>query len=434
MSSAPLKAVPDIDVDTENLTRTDAGIVSSTQTIPLPSVGATQAAAQGIPVPPGQTAQIRPQAAAAPAAAPNTASRPTMKYLLHALLKHGASDLHVKAMRPPMYRINGKLVAAKMGELTVDAVKEILYSVLNDKQVRELEKHLQVDASFSLEGMGRFRVNVYMQRGSIAGVIRMIPLTIPSLDSLGLPAVLKELALKKRGLILVTGSTGSGKSTTMAGMINHINESRHSHIVTIEDPIEFVYRDIKSSVSQREVGADAISMHDALMGAMRQDPDVITIGEMRQQETIETALTAAETGHLVLSTLHTNDARSTIDRIIDVFPAGAKNQVRIQLSACLLAIVSQKLVPRADGEGRVAACEVLVKSPTIENLILNNELDKINEAIAGSTTYYKMQTFNQALEKMVMAGVISNEDAIYASNQPDDLKMRLSGFKKEEGY
>ena len=369
----------------------------------------------------------------APAAAP-ASGRPSMKYLLHALLKHGASDLHLKSGRPPMYRINGKLVAAKMAELTTEAVKEILYGILSDKLIRDFEKNLQVDCSFLLEGMGRFRANVYIQRGTVAGVIRMIPLTIPSLDSLNLPAVLKELAMKKRGLVLVTGSTGSGKSTSMAAMINHINENRHSHIVTIEDPIEFVYRDMKSSVSQREVGSDALSMQDALMGAMRQDPNVITIGEMRSPDTIATALTAAETGHLVFSTLHTNDAKSTIDRIVDVFPAGAKNQIRIQLSACLLAIVSQKLVPRADGEGRVAVCEVLIKSPTIENLILTGEIDKINEAMASSTSYYKMQTFNQALEKLVMSGTITNEDAIFASNAPEDLKMRLSGFKKEEGF
>lgn len=333
-----------------------------------------------------------------------------------------------------MYRINGKLVVAKMPDLDSETVKQVLYSILSQKMVRDFEKNLQVDCSFSIEGMGRFRANIYMQRGTVAGAVRMIPLSVPTLDSLGLPSVLKELVIKKRGLILITGSTGCGKSTTLAGMLSQINDHRHSHIVTIEDPIEFVHRDNKSTVSQREVGADAVDMHEALMGALRQDPDVIAIGEMRQPATIEVALTAAETGHLVLSTLHTNDARSSINRILDVFPENAKNQVRVQLSSSLLAIVSQKLVPRADGQGRVAVCEILIKSPTIENLILNNELDKIEDAMANSTTYYKMQTFNQALEKMVMAGTINNEDAIFASNSPDDLKMRLSGFKKEEGY
>jgi len=363
-----------------------------------------------------------------------SAHRPTMKYLLHALLKHGASDLHLKAGRPPMFRINGKLVPAKLPELAADTVKEILYNILNAKLIHQLEEHMQVDCSFNMESMGRFRANIYIQRGTVAGVIRMIPLTVPSIDSLGLPSVLKDLCVKKRGLILLTGSAGAGKSTTMAAMVNHINEHRHSHIITIEDPIEFVYRDIKSSICQREVGTDALNMHEALVGSLRQDPDIITIGEMREIDTIQAALTAAETGHLVLSTLHTNDARSTVDRILDVFPANSKNQVRVQLSASLLAVVSQKVVMRADGEGRIAVCEVMIKSPTIENLILNNELDKIDDAIATSTTYYKMQTFNQTLERLVLAGVITNEEAIYASNQPEDLKMRLSGFKREEGY
>lgn len=359
-------------------------------------------------------------------------NRPSMRYLLHALVKHGASDLHLKANRPPMYRINGKLVSAKMTELSAEAVKEILYSTLNERLIRDFERNLQVDCSFQIEGIGRFRANVYMQRGTVAGAVRMIPLTIPTLDSLGLPSVLKELAVKKRGLILITGSTGSGKSTTMASMINYINEHRHAHVVTIEDPIEFIYRDRKCSVSQRELGTDSNSVQEALMGALRQDPDIIAIGEMRQPETIETALTAAETGHLVISTLHTNDAKSSINRIVDVFPSASKNQVRIQLSACLLAVVSQKLVPRADGEGRVPACEIMIKSPTIENLILQGEVEKIDEAMSTSTTYYKMQTFNQSLERLVMAGIITNEDAIFASNSPEDLKLRLAGFKREE--
>lgn len=369
------------------------------------------------------------------AAASNAKSAaPSMKYLLQALLKHGASDLHLKAGRPPLYRINGKLVPAKMPDLNAESVKQVLYGILSEKLIKTFESAHQVDCSFKLDNMGRFRANIYLQRGTVAGVIRMIPFNVPSLETLGLPAVLKELALKKRGLILVTGSTGSGKSTTMSSMVNHINEHRHAHIVTIEDPIEFIYRDAKSTISQREVGSDTNSVQEALMGALRQDPDIISIGELRQPETIHTALTASETGHLVISTMHTSDARSSIDRIIDVFPAEAKNQVRIQLSACLVAVVSQKLVSRSDGEGRIPVCEIMIKSPTIENLILKNELDKIDEAIATSTTYYKMQTFNQALEKLVLNGTITNEEAIHASNSPEDLKLRLSGFKKEEGF
>jgi twitching motility protein PilT len=407
MSSSPLKAVPK-----------ETAIMG---TIAVEQATTTQSPAQ------------KAQATASPNTSITNANKPTMKYLLHALVKHGASDLHIKSNRPPMYRINGKLVAAKMGDLATDVVKEILFSVLTTKLMGEFERNLQVDFSFAVEGMGRFRANVYMQRGTPAGVIRMIPLTVPSLEQLGLPSVLKELALKKRGLILVTGPTGSGKSTTMAAILNHINEHRHAHIVTVEDPIEFIYRDQKSSICQRELGTDANTMMDALVGALRQDPDVITIGEMRDIKTVETALTAAETGHLVVSTLHTHDAKSSIDRIIDVFPSDAHNQVRIQMSSSLLAVISQKLVPRADREGRVPVCEILIKSPTIENLILKGELDKIPEAISNSTTYYKMQTFNQALEKLVMSGTITNEDAIFASNSPEDLKMRLSGFRREDG-
>lgn len=365
---------------------------------------------------------------------PQQSNGPSLRSLLKALLKHGASDLHLKAGRPPMYRINGKLVAARMPALEPEQLKQMIYGALNPKHKKIFEEQLQVDCSFIIEEFGRFRANVYMQRNTIAAVIRMIPLAVPSLEGLGLPLALRELALKKRGLILITGSTGCGKSTTMAAMINFINEHSHSHVITIEDPIEFIYRDAKSSVCQREIGNDAVSMQEALMGALRQDPDVVAIGEMRQPETIQTALTAAETGHLVLSTLHTNDVRSSIDRILDTFSAESKNQVRIQLSACLLAVVSQKLVPRADGTGRVAACEVMIKSPMIEQLILKNELDKIEETIANSATYYKMQTLNQALERLVNTGAITKEDAILHSNSPEDLKMRLAGFKKEEGF
>ena len=354
----------------------------------------------------------------------------TMRYLLQALLKYGASDLHLKAGRPPMFRINGKLVPAKLQDLTASQTRELISGVLNQKSMDLFEKNGQVDCSFAMESIGRFRANVYSQRNSIAAAIRVIPMAIPTIESLNLPVVLKELALTKRGLVLVTGATGAGKSTSMAALVQHINANRQAHIITIEDPIEFIYRDQKSSVSQREIGTDSPSLHDAFIGALRQDPDVIVLGELRDQQTIETALTAAETGHLVIATLHTTDARSTIDRIVDVFPAAVRSQIRVQLSSCLQAIVSQKLVPRSDGSGRIPVCEVLIKSPTIENLILNNEHEKIAETIASSTTYYKMQTFNQALEKLVMAGVVTNEDAIYASNSPEDLKMRLAGFHK----
>ncbi len=262
----------------------------------------------------------------------------------------------------------------------------------------------------------------------------MIPLEIPQLDDLGVPQVVKELCRRPRGLLLVTGATGSGKSTTLAAMIQYINETTHSHILAIEDPIEFSFRDIKSTITQREVGSDVHSLEEGLHGGLRQDPDVIMIGELRDKEMIELALTAAETGHLVISSLHTNDAKSTIDRIVDVFSGDAKSQVRIQLAATLVGVISQQLLPKADGTGRVCVCEVMLNSPTITSCILRDELDRIPEAIANSSDYYKMQTLNQALEKLVVAQVITIEEALQASSNPDDLKLRMSGVVREQNF
>jgi twitching motility protein PilT len=264
--------------------------------------------------------------------------------------------------------------------------------------------------------------------------VRVIPLTVPSVDQLGIPQVMKELCQRPRGLVLVTGATGSGKSTTLAALVNYINETSAVHILCIEDPIEFLHRDLKAVVTQREVGADTHSLKDALYAGLRQDPDVIVIGELRDYEMIQAALSAAETGHLVLATLHTNDARGTIDRVLEVFPPEAKNQARIQLSASLIGVMSQQLLERADGSGRVPACEIMVKSPTIENYILKNELEKIPGAIANSNLYYKMQTMNQALERLVKAGKITAEQALKTSSSNSDLKLSLSGMVREEGY
>jgi twitching motility protein PilT len=262
----------------------------------------------------------------------------------------------------------------------------------------------------------------------------MVPFAIPRLDDLGIPQVLKELSRRPRGLILVTGATGSGKSTTLAGMINHINETSYVHVLAIEDPIEFVYRDMRAVITQREIGSDVRTFQDGLVGGLRQDPDVIMIGELRDREMIQTALTAAETGHLVIATLHTNDAKSTIDRILDVFPSDAKNQVRIQLASSLMAVLSQQLVARADGSGRVVACEVMVKSPAIESYILKNQLEHIPQAIAASNDYYKMQSMNQALQRLVLAGAITAEEALSSTAYPDDLKLLLAGISREQGY
>ena len=357
-----------------------------------------------------------------------------LKYLIRALLKYNASDLHLKMGRPPLYRINGKLVPAKMPPLNAAKVQAMIFGILSPRELEELERDRQIDFSFEVPEIGRFRCHVYYQLGTVSAAIRMIPLSIPSLDDLGVPEVLKELCQKPRGLLLITGATGCGKSTTLASVLQYINETSSVHIVTIENPIEFVYVDAKASITQRELGADVHSMQAALYGGLRQDPDVIMIGEMRDCDTIQAALTAAETGHLVISTLHTNDAKSTIDRILDVFPAEAQNQIRIQLAYSLLGVVSQQLLARADGSGRVLAAEVMIKSPTIENYILKNEREKIADAISGSNTYYKMQSMNVAIEALILKGTITTEEGLRGSPNPDDLKLRLSGVGREEGY
>ncbi len=357
-----------------------------------------------------------------------------MRYLVRALVKYNASDLHLKAGRPPLFRINGKLVPAKMPELEADQVEKIVLDILTSRQKVDLEANRSIDLSFVLNGLGRFRCNVYYQRSCVAAAVRAIPLTVPALDQLGIPEVMKDLCQRPRGLVLVTGATGSGKSTTLASLVNYINETCAVHILCIEDPIEYLHRDLKGTVTQREVGADTHSLKDALYSGLRQDPDVIVIGELRDYEMIQAALAAAETGHLVLATLHTNDVRGTIDRILEVFPPEAKNQARLQLSAALIGVLSQQLLERTDGLGRVPACEVMVKSPTIENFILKNELEKIPEAIANSNLYYKMQTMNQALEKLVKDGKITAEQALKSSTSNNDLKLSLSGMVRQEGY
>jgi len=357
-----------------------------------------------------------------------------MKYLIKALIKYNASDLHLKVGRPPLFRINGKLIPAKMVELTPAVAETLLLGLLSAKQVTQLQEKRQVDFSFRMKDYGRFRCNVYYQKDSISAAIRMIPLNIPNIGQLGIPPIVRELATRPRGLLLVTGSTGSGKSTTLAGMIQYINETSPLHILTIEDPIEFVYKDMKASITQREVGSDINSLQDGLYGGLRQDPDVIMIGELRDPHMIESAFKAAETGHLVISTLHTNDAKSTIDRILEVFPSDQQNQMRMALASTLVGIVSQQLVMRADGSGRVAACEVLVKSPAIEHHILKHNLNAIPEAIASSSDYYKMQSMNQSLNALVRAGTISVQEAIKCSFSPDDLRLLLAGIRQDNGF
>lgn len=357
-----------------------------------------------------------------------------MLYLVRALLKYGASDLHLKVGRPPLFRVNGQLVASKLPELTFNSLKEIIDSVLTPRHRELLEEQRQVDFSFRIKDLGRFRANLYYQRDSIAAAIRMIPLAVPEFAKLGLPQIIKDLCARQQGLVLITGATGSGKSTTLAAMIQEINETQSAHVLCIEDPIEFIFKDRRSTVSQREVGTDTSSISDALRAGLRQDPDVIMIGELRDFESIRTAMTAAETGHLVLATLHTQNAVGSIERILESFPPEAKNQARAQLASTLAAIVSQQLITRADGNGRVMACEVLIKSPLIESKILREETSSIEEVLESSGDYYQMQSFNQALEHLIRTGVISSEDGVRASPRPDDLKLRLSGLVREQGY
>ena len=358
----------------------------------------------------------------------NESNMVTIQSLLKGLVKHKGSDLHIKSGRPPLYRINGRLIATKLASLTPEEVTRLAYSTMTDKQKREFEENLQIDYGFMMPGLARFRANVFMQKGSVAIVVRKVPLDIPALDGLGLPVALQELAMKQRGLFLVTGATGSGKSTTLAAVVDFINRNRRAHVITIEDPIEYLHEDRQSTISQREIGSDAVSMGEALRAALRQDPDVIMIGEMRDYATMQIAITAAETGHLVVSTLHTNSAAKSIDRIMDSFPAEAKNQVRMQLASSLVGVVTQQLLRRADGKGMVAACEVMVKSPTIEKLILDNKLGEILPSIESSSLYYKMQSMNQALEQLIAAGTVTKEEALLHSDRKEDLLLKLSGM------
>ncbi len=354
--------------------------------------------------------------------------------LARSLVKHGASDLHLKLGRPPVFRINGQLVPTKLSDLKSDHLEKMLFTVMSPQKRTELNEKRQADFSFVIDDLGRFRCNVFFQKGGLSAVIRLIPMKIPQFDALGLPAALKTLVEKERGLFLICGPTGAGKSTTLAALVQHLNQTSSYHIVTIEDPIEFVHTDQNCSVTQREVGSDVMSFTKGLQAALRQDPDIILIGELRDYETIQMAITAAETGHLVLATLHTSDARSTVERIIDIFPAGDKNQVRIQLASCLVGVCVQQLIRHRTEKRRVPVFELMVKSPSIETHILKNEIEKIPEAIKNSSDYYGMVTFNACLEQLVKDGVVSYKEALKVSSNPDDLKLRFEGITRDEGY
>ena len=345
----------------------------------------------------------------------------TIDDLLETMVALGASDLHLAVGSHPVIRLNGSLDRLdQFPRLSADDTQRLLYRILSTEQQKHLEINRQIDVSYSIPGLARFRVNVYFQRESLGGAFRMIPAELKTLEDLGLPTQLHELSKKPRGLVLVTGPTGSGKSTTLAAVVDEINRTRDDHIMTIEDPIEFLHRHKRCIVNQREIGPDAVSFADALRGALRQDPDVILLGEMRDLETISTAITAAETGHLVFATLHTQDAPSTIDRLIDVFPAAQQEQIRVQLAATLQGIVTQTLLPTVDGKGRVAALEILLPDDAVRNLIRQAKVEQIY-SVMQTNTGRGMQTLEQALVDLVTRGIITQEVAMSRSSRPDQL-------------
>jgi twitching motility protein PilT len=362
------------------------------------------------------------------------AAQPTRKFdfaeVLTRMAEQKASDVHLSPGYPPALRLRGKITPMEeYGPLMPQATRDTVYSLLNDDQRKRFESHKQLDLAYAVPGVARFRVNCFFQRGSISAAFRRIPHQIPTLDELGLPKVLEEFTRKPRGLVLMTGPTGSGKSTSLAAMLDIINTEREEHILTIEDPIEFLHQHKRCIVNQREIGADAEDFASALKSALREDPDVILVGEMRDLETMSTALTAAETGHLVFATLHTQSTSQTVDRIIDIFPAEQQAQVRMQLSIGLQGIVTQQLLPTIDGAGRVVATEVLVPTPAVRNLIREGKTHQIYSAIqtSGSTG---MQTMDAHLAQLVRLGRVSRKLAEQRSSVPEELKRLLGGVQE----
>ncbi len=347
--------------------------------------------------------------------------------LLIAVLERRASDLHVTAGQHPMIRVRGRLVPMEdFPVLDATTTRELVYGILSNDQRQRLETDWQLDFAYSVPNTARFRVNAYFQRNAIGAAFRLIPSVITPIDALGLPAVVHDFCTKPRGLVLVTGPTGSGKSTSLAAMIDEINSTREDHILTVEDPIEFLHSHKKSLINQREIGSDALTFAAALKAALRQDPDVILVGEMRDLETISTALTAAETGHLVFGTLHTQSAPSTIDRVIDVFPPHQQQQIRVQLSIALQGVMTQTLIPTADGAGRVVACEALVPTPAVRNLIREGKTHQIPSSMQTGSNV-GMQTMDTALAALVRQGKITQRTAESQSSTPDELKRLLGG-------
>ncbi len=349
--------------------------------------------------------------------------------LLKIAVTQNASDLHIKVGSPPILRIAGELTPlVSENRITQQDAMKIAFTVMSPGQREIFKKKNEIDLAYSVPGLGRFRCNIFLQRGTIGIVFRIIPIKIPSFEELNLPDVLKKIAMEERGLVLVTGTTGSGKSTTLAAMIDYINSNRTCNVITIEDPIEYLHRDKKSIVNQREIGSDTESFGKALRSALRQDPDVILVGEMRDFETIQTALVAAETGHLVFSTLHTIDSTETVNRIIAVFPPYQHKQVRIQLASVIKGIISMRLIPRADGKGRVPAVEVLVATATIRDCIMDPDKTKlIPDVIAQGKIHYGMQTFDQSLFDLFKSGLVTYEEAMRRATNPDDFALKVKG-------
>jgi twitching motility protein PilT len=365
-------------------------------------------------------------AEAKPATAPTSTFN--FKQTIAQMVQKNASDLLLKVGRPPTVRLNGELYGLEMPPVKPEDLKLLAEQIMTPRQVKEFSEKKEADFAIGVPGVGRFRTNIYQQRGTLAFAFRAIPYEVKTVRELHLPAVLEEIALRPRGLVLITGITGSGKSTALASMINHVNQNRRVNVITIEDPIEFLHRDVQSNISQREVGNDTLSFGSALRHVLRQDPDVILVGEIRDVETLDTALKAADTGHLVFSTLHTTDATQTISRILSFYPPHQHHEVRMLLSTALQAIVSLRLVPRADGRGRVPAAEVLINTATVADNI--RDIEKalhIPDLIAGGAISYGMQTFDQSLMKWYKEGAISYESALFYSTNPNEFALRVSG-------
>ncbi|HVB32605.1 MAG TPA: PilT/PilU family type 4a pilus ATPase [Gemmatimonadaceae bacterium] len=359
------------------------------------------------------------------AAAPSTFN---FKGVLEQLVRRGASDLHLKVGRPPTLRVNGDLEPLELSPMRPEDLKALAEQLMTVRQVKQFAEEKECDFAVGVPGIGRFRVNVYQQRGSLCFAMRAIPYQARTIEELNLPMVLKEIALKPRGLVLVTGITGSGKSTALAAMLQHVNENRKANIITIEDPIEFLHRDINCHINQREVGTDTTTFSQALRRVLRQDPDVILIGEIRDLDTLDTALQAADTGHLVFSTLHTTDATQTISRVLSFYPPHQQAEVRFSLASALQAVVSLRLVPRADKPGRIPAAEVLINTGTVRDQIRDmTKLLNIPELIKDGTVQYGMQTFDQSLMQHYTRGIVSYESALFYATSPSEFALRVQG-------